>query len=147
MARVVPSIALLVVFVSAAPLAMAQFVVRAGDSVYVDGHKYPLEEWKKIRDHYQPASSSTPPTAMAAARDSAGANAPRAASCTTSIYYDEFPAEDERFTCTQGLGALTREEILRGGWKVDFIDKLPAPAGKQSARGLPLYQYKLVISR
>jgi hypothetical protein len=77
------------------------------------------------------------------------AQEPRAASCVTSIYYDEFPSEDERFRCSAGLGALTREEILRRGWKVDLIEKIPAPAGSpsQSGRGLPLYLYKLVISR
>jgi len=44
---------------------------------------------------------------------------------------------------------LTREEILRQGWKIDLIEKIPTPADKpsQSPRGLPLYQYKLVISR
>lgn len=137
---------------AAPPLAMAQFVFRVGDSVYVDGHKYTWEEWKKIRDHYQPPSNSGAPTPVAAAASAAtdakpASNEPRAASCVTSIYYDQFPADDERFNCTAGLGALTREEILRRGWKVDFVDKVPAPAGQESTRGLPLYQYKLVISR
>ncbi|HKV99175.1 MAG TPA: hypothetical protein VJN96_05090 [Vicinamibacterales bacterium] len=148
MSRPISSIALLLLLLSAAPLAMAQFVFRVGDSVYVDGHKYTWDDWQKIRDHYQPPSSSAAPTAVAEARpDASTSNGPRAASCISSIYYDVFPADDERFSCTEGLGALTREEILRQGWKVDFVDKVPAPAGQQSPRGLPLYQYKLVISR
>jgi hypothetical protein len=127
--------------------AAAAFIFRVGDVVYVDGAKYSWEEWQKIRDTYQPpatALAAAPPAAVAAA-----AQEPRAASCVTGIYYDEFPSEDERFQCSAGLGALTREEILRRGWKVDLIEKIPAPAGNpaQSGRGLPLYRYKLVISR
>ena len=74
---------------------------------------------------------------------------PRAAACTTAIYYDEFPSEDERFQCSVGLGALTREQILQSGWKVDFVEKIPPLPGQpaQSPRGLPLSLYKLVISR
>ncbi len=125
-----------------APPAMAVFVFRMGDTVYVDGKRYSWEEWKKIRDTYQQQPAQT-------AAVSVPSQAPRAASCITAIYYDEFPSEDERFQCTSGLGALTREEILRQGWKVDLIEKIPTPADKpsQSPRGLPLYQYKLVISR
>jgi hypothetical protein len=126
--------------------AAAAFIFRVGDVVYVDGAKYSWEEWKKIRDADQPpavALAAAPPAAAAAAQE------PRAASCATAIYYDEFPSDDERFQCSAGLGALTREEILRRGWKVDLIEKIPAPAGSasQSPRGLPLYVYKLVISR
>ena len=125
-----------------APPAMAVFVFRMGDTVYVDGKRYSWEEWKKIRDTYQ--QQPTPTAAV-----SVPSQDPRAASCITTIYYDEFPSEDERFQCSSGLGALTREEILRQGWKVDLIEKIPTPADRpsQSPRGLPLYQYKLVISR
>ena len=66
----------------------------------------------------------------------------------TAAYFDEFPSEEERFQCSAALGALTREEILRAGWKIDLIEKIPAPAGlAPSARGLPVYKYKMVISR
>ena len=125
-----------------APPAMAVFVFRMGDTVYVDGKRYTWEEWKKIRDTYQ--QQPTPTAAV-----SVPSQDPRAASCITTIYYDEFPSEDERFQCSSGLGALTREEILRQGWKVDLIEKIPTTPGQpaQSPRGLPLYQYKLVISR
>ena len=142
MKRIVCVAMLLAALCAAAPPAMAVFVFRAGDTVYVDGKRYSWEEWKKIRDTYQ--QQPTPTAAV-----SAPSQAPRAASCVTTIYYDEFPSEDERFQCTSGLGALTREEILRQGWKVDLIEKIPTPADKpsQSPRGLPLYQYKLVISR
>jgi hypothetical protein len=120
---------------------MAVFVFRMGDTVYVDGKRYSWEEWKKIRDTYQqqPTATAVPVPSQAA----------RAASCITTIYYDEFPSEDERFQCSSGLGALTREEILRQGWKIDLIEKIPTTPGQpaQSPRGLPLYQYKLVISR
>jgi hypothetical protein len=110
----------------AAPAAHA-IVFRVGDTVYVDGKKYTWEEWKKVRD-------------TAAVEKSSAAPAVRAASCTTSIYYDQFPSEDERFDCTGGLGALTREEILQAGWKIDFVDKI---AGEKAG----VYKYKLVISR
>ena len=142
MKRIVCVAMLLAALCAAAPPAMAVFVFRAGDTVYVDGKRYSWEEWKKIRDTYQ--QQPTPTAAV-----SVPSEAPRAASCITTIYYDEFPSQDERFQCTSGLGALTREEILRRGWKIDLIEKIPTPADKplQSPRGLPLYQYKLVISR
>ncbi len=114
----------------AAPAAQA-IVFRVGDTVYVDGKKYSWEEWKKLRD-----SAAAEPSAPKAAENPAI----RAASCSTSIYYAEFPSDDERFDCTGGLGALTREEILRAGWKIDFVDKI---AGEKAG----LYKYKLVISR
>ena len=142
---------LLLALCAAAPSALAVFVFRVGDTVYVDGKRYSWEEWKKIRDTYQAQpDAAKPQAALRASPAAAVAPAePRAASCITAIYYDEFPSEDERFQCTAGLGALTREEILRQGWKVDLIEKIPSPADKpaQSPRGLPLYQYKLVISR
>ena len=123
----------------AAPPALAAFIFRVGDTVYVDGKRYSWEEWKKIRDNPDLREP-------AAAAPVAG---PHAAACTTVIYYDEFPSEDERFQCTAGLGALTREQILEKGWKVDFVEKVPAPSDQQaqSPRGMPLYKYKLVISR
>jgi len=133
---------LLAALCTAAPPALAVFVFRAGDTVYVDGKRYTWEEWKKIRDTYQ--QQPTPTAAV-----SVPSEAPRAASCITTIYYDEFPSQDERFQCTSGLGALTREEILQRGWKVDLIEKIPTTPGQpaQSPRGLPIFLYKLVISR
>jgi hypothetical protein len=134
-------LALLLALAIVAPPALAAFVFRVGDTVYVDGKRYSWEEWKKIRDN--PELREPQP---AAAAPVAG---PRAATCVTAIYYDEFPSEDERFQCTAGLGALTREQILEKGWKVDFVEKIPPPSDQpaQSPRGLPLYLYKLVISR
>jgi len=142
MKRIVCVAMLLAALCIAAPPAMAVFVFRMGDTVYVDGKRYSWEEWKKIRDTYQQQPAPT-------AAVSVPSQAPRAASCITAIYYDEFPSEDERFQCSSGLGALTREEILRQGWKIDLIEKIPTTPGQpaQSPRGLPLYQYKLVISR
>lgn len=134
--------ALLLALGAAAPPAMA-LVFRIGDVVYVDGKKYSWEEWKRIRDNY-PAEAAAPKGAEPPA---AVATAPRAASCSTSIYYDEFPSDDERFECSAGVGTHTREELLRQGWKVDLIEKIPAPGAAQSPRGLPLFRYKLVISR
>jgi len=107
--------------------AMAVFVFRMGDTVYVDGKRYSWEEWKKIRDTYQQQPAQT-------AAVSVPSQAPRAASCITTIYYDEFSVEDERFQCTPA-GALTREEILRQGWKIDLIEKIPPrPASRRSRR-------------
>jgi hypothetical protein len=114
--------------------------------VWVDGKRYTWEEWKKIRDDPELVKQSQQADA---AKPAAPAMGPRAAACTTAIYYDEFPSEDERFQCTAGLGALTREQILEKGWKVDFVEKIPPSQGQpaQSPRGLPLFLYKLVISR
>ena len=127
---------------AAASPAFAVFIFRMGDTVYVDGKEYRWAEWKKIRDTYQPE-------APAPAAPPAATPGPRAASCVSSIYYDEFPSDDERFRCSADLGALTRDEILKSGWKIDLIEKIPSPAGtpQQSPRGLPLSLYKLVISR
>ncbi len=125
-----------------APPALAAFIFRVGDAVWVDGKRYSWEEWKKIRNDPEALKQSQPAAPVPAA-------GPRAAACATVIYYDEFPSEDERFQCTAGLGALTREQILEKGWKVDFVEKIPPPSDQpaQSPRGLPLYLYKLVISR
>ena len=124
------------------PPALAAFIFRVGDTVYVDGKQYSWEEWKKIRDNPEALKQSQP----AAPAPVAG---PRAAACTTAIYYDEFPSEDERFQCTAGLGVMTRGQIVEKGWKVDFVEKLQPPSDQpsQSPRGMPLYLYKLVISR
>ena len=135
-------LALPVALAIVAPPALAAFIFRVGDTVYVDGKRYSWDEWKRIRDN--PESLKQPQPAAAAPT-----TGPRAAACTTVIYYDEFPSEDERFQCSAGLGALTREQILEKGWKVDFVEKIPPPSNQpaQSPRGLPLYLYKLVISR
>ena len=145
-------LASLVYLVFAAQSATAAFIFRVGDAVWVDGKRYSWEEWKKIRDDPElvkqsqqaPAASQSP--SEPAKSTAAG---PRAAACTTAIYYDEFPSDDEQFHCTAGLGALTRGQIQEKGWKVDFVEKIPPPQGQpaQSPRGLPLYLYKLVISR
>ena len=115
--------------------AAAGVVFRVGDTVYVDGKQYTWEEWKKLRD-----TAAVEPQAPKPAAVKTDTPAIRAASCTTAIYYDQFPSEDERFDCTGGLGALTREQILQAGWKIDFVDKI---AGDKAG----VYKYKLVISR
>lgn len=115
--------------------AAAGVVFRVGDTVYADGRQYTWEEWKKLRD--TAAAEPRAPTPVPAKTD---APVIRAASCTTAIYYDQFPSEDERFDCTGGLGALTREQILQAGWKIDFIDKI-------ASEKAGVYKYKLVISR
>ena len=115
--------------------AAAGVVFRVGDTVYVDGKQYSWDEWKKMRD-----TAAVEPMAPATAKPAAEKPAPRAASCTTAIYYDQFPSEDERFDCSGGLGSLTREQILQAGWKIDFVDKV---AGEKAG----VYKYKLVISR
>jgi hypothetical protein len=133
-------LALPLALAAAASPALAALIFRVGDTVYVDGKQYSWEEWKKIRDN--PDLLKQPPAA-------APATGPRAAACTTAIYYDEFPSEDEQFQCSAGLGTLTREQILQRGWKVDFVEKIPPRSGEtaQSPRGRPLNLYKLVISR
>ncbi len=128
----------------ALPLALAAAAspaLAALDTVYVDGKQYTWEDWKKIRDNPELLKQPPPAAALVAG--------PRAAACTTAIYYDEFPSEDEQFQCSAGLGPLTREQILQKGWKVDFVEKIPPRPGEsaQSPRGLPLNLYKLVISR
>lgn len=135
-------LALPLALAAAASPALAALIFRVGDTVYVDGKQYSWEEWKKIRDNPEALKQSQP----AASAPVAG---PRAAACTTAIYYDEFPSEDEQFQCSAGLGTLTREQILQRGWKVDFVEKIPPLPGQsaQSPRGLPLNLYKLVISR
>jgi hypothetical protein len=119
-------------FCLSAPAATAAIIFRVGDTVYVDGKQYSWEEWKRLRDssalEAQPAGANAHPAAPAL----------RAASCITSGSYDQFPGEAERFQCSGGLGAMTREEMLRSGWKIDFVEKIPADR---------LYKYKLVISR
>lgn len=129
--RPLPAAVLSLALCLGAASAAAGVIFRVGDTVYVDGKQYSWEEWKKLRD----TAAATP-----AAPEATGKPAVRAASCTTPIYYDQFPSEDERFDCTGGLGALTREEILQAGWKIDFIDKV---AGEKAG----VYKYKLVISR
>jgi hypothetical protein len=132
-----------------APLpAAAAFVFRVGDKVYVDGKEYTLEEWQRIRGN---TDAAEPPVTKGPATQAvpAAPGGARAAVCTSAIYYDEFPNEDERFNCSLGLGSLTREQILQNGWKVDFVEKIPPIPGQpeRSPRGLPLHLYKLVISR
>src|SRR5689334_3230550 len=124
-----------------APSAHA-FVLRVGDSVFVDGKQYTWEEWKKIRDTYQrkaPPSSagsatSGEPMAMSKPQPPAAAGEPRAASCNTRGAFDEFPADDERFDCSSGLGLHTRDDLLRQGWKIDLVEKIPAAGEARSPR-------------
>ena len=131
-----------------ASAAGAAVVIKIGDTVYVDGKEYTLEEWKKMRDHPVQGGPAAAPAVVPTAAPSPSA-APRTATCTTPVYYDEFPKDGDEFRCSGGLGSLTREQIVQRGWKVDFIEKLPPPAGQpaSSPRGLPLNLYKLVISR
>ena len=135
-----------IVCIGASSSAVAAFIFRSGDSVWVDGKRYTWEEWKKIRDDPELVKQSQEGSPQA---KPIPPGQPRAASCTTAIYYDEFPSDDERFECTAGLGALTREQILQKGWKVDFVEKIPPSAGQlaQSPRGMPLNLYKLILSR
>lgn len=144
MRRVRAFAVLLTAALAAAP-ARAEFVFRMGDTVYVDGKAYDWEEWKKIRDDPkrlapQPSQPAAPASPQKVSTLPPG-DGPRAGSCVTTSYYAEFPSEEERFQCSGSLGALTREELLRSGWKIDLIEKIPAPAGGAS------YRYKLVISR
>ncbi len=111
---------------------MAAFVFRIGDTVYVDGKRYSWDEWKKIRD------SDRREVAPAADISSV-----RAASCVTPIHYAEFPSDDERFDCSNGLGSLMRDEIQRRGWRIDYVEKVPTA----QSSGVQLYKYKLIISR
>lgn len=128
--------------------ARAAVVIKIGDTVYVDGKEYSWEDWKKMRDNPAQAAPAAAPAVVPAAGPSPSAG-PRTATCTTPVYYDEFPKDGDEFQCSGGLGSLTREQIVQRGWKVDFIEKLPPPAGQpaSSPRGLPLNLYKLVISR
>jgi hypothetical protein len=64
----------------------------------------------------------------------------RAASCKTTRSYTEFPGETDKFDCGP-IGQLTRQEMLSQGWKIDFIEKLPAAAGQ------PAGAYKIILSR
>jgi hypothetical protein len=131
----------------------ARFVFRAGDTVYVDGKQYTWEEWQRIRGQSEPPAEGTqakspaaPPSAQPVREEAPG---PRAASCKTSIYHEEFPPDDEKFACSEGLGERTRAELAAAGWRVDFVDKLAPLPGEPTAspRGLPLFKYELVISR
>jgi hypothetical protein len=115
---------------------MAALVFRIGDTVYVDGKPYTWEEWKKVRESDRREAA---PTAVPAADISAV----RAASCVTPIHYAEFPSDDERFQCSSGLGSLTRDEITRSGWRIDYVEKVPTA----QSSGVQLYKYKLIISR
>lgn len=131
----------------------ARFVFRVGDTVYVDGKQYSWEEWQRIRNQPEPSEAAAQaPSPAAPSPKPAKAVAGRgshAASCEATVYHDEFPPDDEKFDCSEGLGARTRAELAREGWRVDFVDKLPPPSGEPatSPRGLPLFRYKLVISR
>lgn len=124
----------------AAPAAQA-FVIRIGDTVYANGKQYTWTEWQKVRD--DPVTE----TAAAKPQPAVAAAGPRAGSCSTRGYFDEFPADDERFECSAGIGLQTRDALLQQGWKIDLVEKIPASGDAKSARGLPLYRYKLVISR
>jgi len=125
-----------------APQALAAFIFRVGDTVYLDVNRYRWNGCRKTPHNPESETQSQPAAAAPAAE-------PRAAACTTVIYYDEFPSEDERFQCSADLGMLTREQIMERGWRVDFVEKIPPLPSQpaQSPRGLPLYLYKLVISR
>ena len=57
--------------------------------------------------------------------------------------YAEFPSDDEHFDCSNGLGSLTRDEIMGRGWRIDYVEKVPTA----QAAGVRLYKYKLITSR
>lgn len=146
--------ALLCAALALAPMpSFARFVFRAGDTVYVDGKQYTWEEWQRIRNQPEPPAEGTHAQSTAAVPSAQSApkaaRESRAASCETPIYHDEFPPDDERFACSEGLGERTRAELAAAGWKVDFVDKLAPLPGEPTAspRGRPLFKYKLVISR
>jgi hypothetical protein len=144
--------ALVAALALAAPAAQA-FVFRIGDTVYADGKQYSWEEWKKIREtpnrnaNVAPTKESEQVAAVKQPQPAITAGQPRAGSCSTRGYFDEFPADDERFDCSAGLGLQTREALLQQGWKIDLVEKIPASGDAKSSRGLPLFRYKLVISR
>src|SRR5712664_4259989 len=105
------ALAVLFVGVSAAAPASAEFVFRMGNTVYVDGKAYDWEEWKKIRDDPRrmapsPVKEAAVHATGAAAESRPAAEGPRAASCVSAAYYDEFPADEERFQCSASLGSL-----------------------------------------
>ena len=127
----------------------ARFVFRAGDTVYVDGKQYTWEEWQRIRNQPEAPAADARAPSPAAPAPAAAAQGPSAASCETAIYHDEFPPDDEKFVCSEGLGERTRAEIAKAGWRVDFVDKISPLPGEPTAspRGRPLFKYKLVISR
>lgn len=122
----------------AATPALGAFVFRIGDTVYADGKEYSWAEWRSMRE------KDAGPGA-----DAQTASAARSASCVAAVYHAEFPSDDERFDCSAGLGARTREELARAGWRIDYVDRTPAPeAGvPPAARSVPLYKYTLIISR
>ena len=139
--------------------AHADMIFRVGDSVFAHGKTYTREEWDRLRNDPQAPDASEPaaPSSAQPRSESQAMSAParpdapklRAAACRTTRMYDEFPDAGEKFACGDDLGSLTREEILHLGWKIDLIEKLPAPAGAPatSPRGLPLNSYKLILSR
>lgn|SRR5690348_7622916 len=145
-----------VIGLSCAP-AHADLVLRLGnDTVWVNGKTYTRAEWERIKDDPKARAGAEEPKAAAPggavasrAASAAPVSGPRAATCRSSRMYDEFPDEAEKFACSGNLGSLTREEMLQAGWRVDLIEKLPAPAGAPatSSRGLPLNAYKLILSR
>jgi hypothetical protein len=87
------------------------------------------------------------PLPVAAAAPVATATVPvqeaalRAASCKTTRPYAEFPGETDKFDCGP-LGPMTRQEMLSQGWKIDFIEKLPAASGAAAESA-----YKIILSR
>ena len=94
-----------------------------------------------------PTPAAVPPQSIAAVPPPAAAagatmaTALRAASCKTTKYYEEFPGEGEKFDCG-AVGQLTRQEMLAQGWKIDFVEKLPAIAGQATPSA-----YKVILSR
>ena len=88
-----------------------------------------------------PQSIAAVPPAAAPPAAATMATALRAASCKTTKYYEEFPGEAEKFDCG-AVGQLTRQEMLAQGWKIDFVEKLPAIAGQATPSA-----YKIILSR
>src|SRR6266852_1986119 len=143
-------------------LAEARFSFTIGDNVYADGQWFTAEEYQEYKATHpetarpakpaaqqpvQPAAAAivgtapAPAPAAAPAAPATMATALRAASCKTTKYYEEFPGEAEKFDCG-AVGQLTRQEMLAQGWKIDFVEKLPAIAGQATPSA-----YKVILSR
>ncbi len=148
-------------------LAQARFSFTIGDNVYADGRWFTVEEYQEYKKTHPEAAGATTTPTPPATQQQPGSDAPtrpmpsaspsvaalptpadasadaalRAASCRTTKTYEEFPGEGEKFDCGV-IGQLTRQEMLAQGWKIDFVEKLPAVAGQVAPS-----MYKIILSR
>lgn len=135
-----------------------------GDTAYIDGHPIPKTQYEAAEAkgtlpqlRAQLAQAATAPAVKKVANaatpiqaslpESVVAGGIRTAICDSFDVYDAYPGDNVLFSCTAGLGNLTRTQLLTEGWKIDLMEKIPAGAGRTSSRGLPLFAYKLVLSR